>query len=647
MRLGLVKVLSDGQSIAIRQLERIANADQSALTIDQILTPERENDYLSVDISLDCRHYEHLDGGLKYNNFETFNLIIPPEFPFVVPRVYSGHKRFSGFPHVQWGNYLCLYLSTEVQWQPSAGMIGLINQLNQWLSNAARNELDPIGGPIHPPVAYKSCGTTITVQADTPDSIRWPWFGAAILREKKSDYFELTHWEDIDSIDRDQVFAPALLLDFELPIEYPKKVADLFAWIKEKGLDTNVITIHLMLAARRLDEGEPLRFVIGTPSRGVVGDAESRLQHIEVWEINVADALILKTVALSCELLAHYQNSSLPEDTIAIIKSVFKELDRWKTNSQIHWCTVFENRHEIVTRRDAETPMDWFLGKSVVLWGCGALGSQVAEQLVRAGVKKIVIFDNRPVHPGILVRQNFVDADINDSKAVALERRLKAIAPENIKILSNFKDILTELNTDNWQGDADVIIDATASLRVRSKLEKVLKRVDRTVSIVAMLLSGQVRFGAMVVVPADYSGGTLDAFRRLGLAAKHRFWLRDAAEAFWGSPREESVRQSEPGCSEPTFVGSQTDISAMASRMLNQAAQFLQARSLRCRTFLQTSRRCGPGCRIGRKLCEPGRARGWMNEDRTAPGRGRKGRCGGRLRPAIRLLRGPRASEAA
>ena len=63
----------------------------------------------------------------------------------------------------------------------------------------------------------------------------------------------------------------------------------------------------------------------------------------------------------------------------------------------MRWCSVIENRPEIVTRRDEGTAMDWFRGKRVALWGCGAIGSLIAEHLARAGVAELTLYDRNHV----------------------------------------------------------------------------------------------------------------------------------------------------------------------------------------------------------------------------------------------------------
>src|ERR1700676_4623063 len=103
---------------------------------------------------------------------------------------------------------------------------------------------------------------------------------------------------------------------------------------------------------------------------------------------------------------------------------------------------------------------------SVVLIGCGALGTALANLLVRAGVGNLRIVDRDFVEPSNLQRQTlFEEADAQQAlpKAVAAERRLRAInscvsvegiiadiGPKNAEdLLRGFQVILD--GTDNFE----------------------------------------------------------------------------------------------------------------------------------------------------------------------------------------------------
>jgi len=106
------------------------------------------------------------------------------------------------------------------------------------------------------------------------------------------------------------------------------------------------------------------------------------------------------------------------------------------------------------------------LESSAVLVGCGALGTTVANLLVRAGLGRLRIVDRDFVEPSNLQRQPLFDeADARDAlpKAIAAERKLRAInssvtvegivadlTPENAKeLLGGFPLILD--GTDNFE----------------------------------------------------------------------------------------------------------------------------------------------------------------------------------------------------
>ena len=253
---GSVVGVSDGQRVALDQLRRISETARSPVRIVGAGEDGEPNGQLRVSITVDCRHYKRVDGGLQIHNREGFILSVPTDFPFEVPSVSTAHTRFRGFGHVQWGRELCLYVSPETQWIPSKGMFGLMAQLDEWLGRGARNELDDPEGPLHPPVAYRFWRTTsICVSANTPAREHWPWFGGALLCRRNSDLLEVEDWALVTGLGDDRLFAPTVLLDFELPFEFPVKVRDLFDCLEKEGVKFERMLAHLMIASERVLEG--------------------------------------------------------------------------------------------------------------------------------------------------------------------------------------------------------------------------------------------------------------------------------------------------------------------------------------------------------------------------------------------------------
>jgi adenylyltransferase/sulfurtransferase len=85
---------------------------------------------------------------------------------------------------------------------------------------------------------------------------------------------------------------------------------------------------------------------------------------------------------------------------------------------------------QILFSEIGESGQQRLLESSAVIVGCGALGTALANLLVRAGVGRLRIVDRDFVEPSNLQRQTlFEEADAQEAlpKAVAAERRLRAI----------------------------------------------------------------------------------------------------------------------------------------------------------------------------------------------------------------------------
>ena len=108
------------------------------------------------------------------------------------------------------------------------------------------------------------------------------------------------------------------------------------------------------------------------------------------------------------------------------------------------------------------------LDASVVIVGCGALGSFQAVALARAGVGRIRIIDRDYVEVGNLQRQwLFEESDAAEGlpKAVAAERRLARINSA-VRARGIVADLTPE-NIDELLGQAQVILDGTDNFETR------------------------------------------------------------------------------------------------------------------------------------------------------------------------------------
>ena len=116
---------------------------------------------------------------------------------------------------------------------------------------------------------------------------------------------------------------------------------------------------------------------------------------------------------------------------------------------------------------------------SAVIVGCGALGTALANLLVRAGVGKLRIVDRDFVEPSNLQRQTlFEETDAQEAlpKAVAAERRLRAIN-SGVSVEGVVADVSPKNAEDLLRG-FPLILDGTDNFETRLLLNDVAVHLD-------------------------------------------------------------------------------------------------------------------------------------------------------------------------
>ncbi len=591
-----------GQRQALDELRKVAEADPTAIEILRVGRPVPSGS-LPILVSLGTAEAAGGDAIAtgprgRVRARERFIIDVPPDFPFAPPRVWTEHDRFAGLPHVQWRRYLCLYISPTTEWQPADGMFGFLDRLLLWVARAAEGTLDPAGEPLHPPVAYGSGGAGVVVmRADAPPVDGRPWIGFAVLRHLSDARADIVGWVGVAAIsnllDADSADALAVALNLDpstardaplllglavlLPgavaYEFPVKAQALVGMLADQGVDRDAMTAGFALVAhanRRLapsaspDHGSPVYVVVGTPMRGVAGG--ERRQHLAAWRLpDLGTQLVELLDALFSDA-----------DELASLGAKARDLvDRWLDIADVDWVRVDEDRPEVTTRRDRGSPLEVVRERRVLVLGCGAIGARVAEHLVRAGVARLVLVDNGRVSPGVLVRQPYDDADIGRWKVDALADRLRRIRSD-MEIDARRGDALDVVRGGGSPlPDVDIIIDAAANLAVASSLERLKReragRGDATPPILSFLLGHTACRAVVTVAPTGYSGGGVDLLRKVKLTTLATPGLRAFADDFFPDPPRAAHFQPEPGCSEATFAGSDTEVGALISHLLVHA----------------------------------------------------------------------------
>jgi len=604
-------VTDGGVELARRQLRDLVEIADGAIELLSEWTNVHGNQ--AFTISLDTTGTVHGETGIKVRDRERFKVIISPDFPFVLPSVHSAHSRWARTPHVQWGTSLCLYAATSVEWDPADGMRGLIGRLSQWVARAAAGTLDPDGQPLHPPAVYTSTENgTVVIHPDLGPRVPWATTAAqgtvvtaaAWCRvDSANRRIDVEAWTDLQTANEHAddeeaavfidghplIVLPVVLMAEEFGFEYPTDVKALSAGLAESGYSRDNLIADLCTATginRKLrdrqvaqdraaagtpwdfeegDEGQSLltAMLVGTPSRRLAG--ETRLAHLAGWRLdNLSSSLTNLIVRAS-----NVGRGDIADDVRDIA-------DRWFESAKISWMRVMETRPEVTQRRDQTTPATWVHDKRILVLGCGALGAPVAEHCVRAGAAAVTVADNGVVHPGILLRQPYDDADIGRPKAIVLSERLTRIglAPV-VPSVGNAREEFFRPGIDLT--GFDLVIDATADASVRAGIELHRKDAAFRLPLVTMVIGHQADLGLVTTALPSATGAAADAFRKVSLLASsgEEDWVDVGEDLFPAEPRTE-LFFPEPGCSSPTFVGSSAQSAALAGMMLHEAFAALQ-----------------------------------------------------------------------
>jgi len=554
---------SDGQTWAVEQLTEIAAKSNGALEIVAIREPAAEGSALTATISVRCNGYTREDGGIPLRPREKLLIEIKAAFPLKVPSLYFTHNRYAGFPHVQWGTYICLYQAPETEWQPGQGMWGFVQRMHDWLAAGAANQLEPIGLPMHPPVAYRADKYFVVVPTQNAPVVEPPWWHGFVKVTEETDVaIHLGEWIKVADWDGVRV-VPAILLPGDMPFEYPTTVAGLKKVLEERGVPLEIVRLVMAMGAIANPDGKPLVFMLGAAMRGTMGG--EKLQHLAAWHVNPDKAKELKDAC----------RAETPDDPVDQAWFV-----NWSGTAGINWCTVMEDRPEIVVARDQGTSAQYWRGRCVALLGCGAIGSMVAMLLTRAGAAKLQLYDNGHVKPGLLSRQIFDHRQIGFTKVSTTRNNVRYINPKIEIVEESSSDILAILQDDAARAkllSADIVINGTASRRVATALEFHLRAWPKAhPPIASMAVGHRADTAVMTLAHAVVPGIAHDLDRRLKISFANSPSGRPFLDEFWPTHAvSDRLFQPEPGCSDPTFVGSAADMAILSARMLNVLGEWL------------------------------------------------------------------------
>jgi ThiF family/Prokaryotic E2 family A len=542
--------LSAWQNQLVGELRVLARERPHDVRIVQQLHLDADGD-ATLRLRLHTADIPHRPGGLELGDDEEFIVRIRPSL-FLPPSAEVDHTRFLGFPHVLQGQRLCIYLDPSREWRPSDGIAGFLSRLWDWLTDAAGGVFDPstamyhaVGGVLH----HAEGTPTIVIREPGPPKQHQ----IARIIPRSPHRYDLTY-----STDRDGDRTPVHVLTSDLPFGAASTFALFLALLDDPYLDraegrsprlspqSPAFLTSLLASALRNPQGTEQYFVLAVPHPA--GGAH----HLLGGRLPAAIADALRRIAKKHGTAINLDPASINADI------------------PIEWCNISDERHEVTTRRDDNRPVNGFQGKTVHILGCGGLGSWIAEFIARAGATTITVCDPGTITGGLLVRQNYTEADIGHTKADALAARLRAIRDDLIVTVAegSVPDPAVSLS-------ADLIIDATVSHSITTYLDR---------------LAGQERKALIAQVATDARTGTLGIANICAPGAARtpselddqagRSVVADGGLELYHPLWEEAAEGDEliptRGCSVPTFHGSAADLAAVAATLVNMIGLHLQ-----------------------------------------------------------------------
>ena len=241
-----------------------------------------------------------------------------------------------------------------------------------------------------------------------------------------------------------------------------------------------------------------------------------------------------------------------------------KENGCFSPAQQLPWGTV-ENvaRHRIYARgaypsKVQETP--------IAIFGCGALGSSVAELLTRGGVHQMSLVDHDTIKFGNLCRHTLDGSSVGLNKAQALAERLSRANPlskikgysEKIPLHSRSDKAIHQVLT-----DAEVFIDCTTNEAAFQWLNQyAVENGKRLISLffnfhaelLTLCISGKISCS--------------DIFKDLNYAVQQKDTPLDPGVYFYQPPKDEQIIEG-AGCWHPSFPALNAHVQILAAHAVD------------------------------------------------------------------------------
>ena len=254
-----------------------------------------------------------------------------------------------------------------------------------------------------------------------------------------------------------------------------------------------------------------------------------------------------------------------------------KEDGCFAPSQQVPWGSVENVARERLYIRGAHPPE--VQSNSIAFFGCGALGSSVAELLARGGVKKLNLFDPDFIKFGNLCRHTLGGSSVGFNKAVALAGRLSRANPLSA-IMGYPIGIPLNSHSDETSrqvlADADIFVDCTTSYTAFGWLNQ--KAIESGKRLISLFFNLHAELLTICISGDSMSCGEI--FDDLENSVKKKQTTVNP-DVYFHEPSEEDIIIEGAGCWHPSFPALNTHVQILAAHAVDIISHSISSKSKR------------------------------------------------------------------
>jgi hypothetical protein len=252
------------------------------------------------------------------------------------------------------------------------------------------------------------------------------------------------NWGKFKNLITQQYYTGIWIRINELPIFEPWQAPSIFGELINilQSQDINFYEV-IKPALSKIRDGRKHILLLGFPIPLKYGESVTRIH----WQ-----SMLLPAISFGKETMKGFRNNENGRFLLDKSKAI-------GPNIELEWLRS-ENWHKEQISKRGKMPKS-LSNKKILLVGCGAVGSAIAEFLVRGNANKIILLDNEKIEVGNLVRHTLNIKDIKKPKSQQLAQRLNTINP-NAEVDFIVSDFPPRSRSDiNSINSCDIIIDCT------------------------------------------------------------------------------------------------------------------------------------------------------------------------------------------